>query len=94
MRKFGKDKPELMSFMLGDSEKVYTIPLAGSMPATLILEMQESYKGGDAAAFKFQVELLRRYIGDAVEELTTSDVREIIVAWGEESSKQGATPGE
>lgn len=95
MRKFGKDKPELMAFTLGDSEKVYTIPLAASMPATLILEMQESYKGGNEAAFKFQLELLRKYIGDeAVDQLTAQDVRDIIDAWADESSKQGATPGE
>ena len=59
MRKFGKDKPELMSFMLGDSEKVYTLPLAASMPATLILQMQKSYKTDDATALEFQIEMLR-----------------------------------
>ena len=94
MRQFGKDKPELMSFKLGDSEKVYTMPLAASMPATLILQMQKSYKADDATAFEFQIEMLRKYIGDVVDELTAGDVRDIINAWGIESSKQGAEVGE
>lgn len=94
MRQFGKDKPELMSFKLGDSEKVYTIPLAASMPATQILCMQKAYKEGDAAALEFQIEMLRKYIGDIADDLTAGDVRDIINAWGVESSKQGAEPGE
>ena len=94
MRQFGKDKPELMSFKLGDSEKVYTLPLAASMPATLILQMQKSYKTDDATAFEFQIEMLRKYIGDVVDELTAGDIRDIINAWSIESSKQGAEVGE
>ena len=94
MRKFGTDKPELMSFTLGDSDKVYKIPLAASMPGSLMLEMKEAYEEGDVAAFKFQIELLRRYIGDVVDKLTAGTIRDIIEAWGIESSEQGATPGE
>lgn len=94
MRKFGKDKPELMSFTLGNSKKVYTIPLAASMPATLILEMQKAYKGGDVAAFEFQLNLLKKYIGEAADELTAGDVRDIFDAWTEDSKEQGAEVGE
>ena len=94
MRKFGKDKPELMSFTLGNSKKVYNIPLAASMPATLILDMQKAYKEGESAAFEFQLNMLRKYIGEAADELTAGDVRNIIDAWAEYSKEQGAEVGE
>jgi len=94
MRKFGTDKPELMSFTLGDSSKVYNLPLAASMPATKLSEMQQISKEGDEAAFAFQLNLLRDYIGDAVDTLTAGDVKAIYEAWVEESSKQGAEVGE
>lgn len=94
MRRFGADKPELMSFKLFDSEEVYTMPLAASMPATKILEMQEAYKAGDAEALEFQIETLRIYIGDIVDKLSAGDIREIYIEWGIQSSDQGATPGE
>ena len=41
MRKFGTDKPDLMEFQIGDSDKVYTMPLAASLPAKLLVEMGE-----------------------------------------------------
>lgn len=94
MRKFGKDKPELMNFTLGDSKKVYSIPLAASMPATLILEMQKAYKEGEVEAFEFQIKLLKKYIGDAADELTAGEVRDIFDAWAEDSKEQGAEVGE
>lgn len=94
MRRFGVDKPELMEFQLGDNEKVYTLPLAASMPATLILEMSESSKKGEEELFRFQVEMLSRYIGDAVDELTAGDIRNILLAWQAESTGQGAEVGE
>lgn len=94
MRKFGTDKPELMSFTIGDSDKVYTIPLAASMPATLLSEMQQISKEGDEAAFKFQLDMLRKYIGNAVDKLTALDVKDLFDAWVEESNKQGAEVGE
>lgn len=94
MRKFGTDKPELMSFKLGDSEKVYTIPLAASMPATLLAEMQEAANKGEGEYYKFQLDMLRRYIGEAVDTLTAGDVGDIMNAWVIESSGQGAEVGE
>ena len=93
MRKFGKDKPELMAFKIGDSEKVYTIPLAASMPAGILIEMSEESEN-DTEAFKFQYNLLRRYMGEDADNLTASDIRNIIEAWYEESEKQGAEVGE
>ena len=36
MRKFGTDAPEFLEFTLGDSEKVYKMPLAASMPMDML----------------------------------------------------------
>ena len=93
MRKFGKDKPELMAFQIGDSEKVYTIPLAASMPASVLIEMGK-VTNDETKLFEYQYGILRRYIGEAADELTAGDVRDIMNAWYEESAKQGAEVGE
>lgn len=94
MRKFGIDKPELMAFTIGESEKVHKIPLSASMPAEELLELQEAYNEGDAAALRYQLKLLRKYMGDAADKLTAGDMKEIFDAWAEESTQQGAEPGE
>ena len=90
MRKFGTDKPEFMAFTLGDAKKVYKMPLAASMPADAILGLQEAYNAGSAEAFRYQIELLRKYIGDAAGKLTAGDIGDIFRAWEEESAGQGA----
>ena len=94
MRTFGTDAPQFMSFKLGDGDTVYNLPLAASLPMTALLEMGEAAVKGDAAALRCQFDLLRRYMGEAADELTAGQVREIFAAWTEESSRQGATPGE
>lgn len=99
MRKFGNDAPEFMSFTLGHTgKKVYKMPLAASMPMTIavrfseIAALPEDQQGVES--IKFQLEVLRRYVGDAADDLTASQVAEIFEAWGEESSEQGASLGE
>lgn len=94
MRKFGVDKPDLMRFQLGDDEKVYTIPLAASMPISTLLGMSKAQKKGEAELLEFQVEMIRTYIGEAVDKLTSGDVRDILNAWTQESAGQGAEVGE
>lgn len=94
MRKFGTDKPELMSFTFGNSKKVYNIPLAASVPAPVILEMNQEYKKGEMEAFEWQVKFLRTYVGDLVDSMTTGDIKDIFDAWMIESSGQGAEVGE
>lgn len=94
MRKFGTDKPEVMSFTLGNSKKVYNLPLASSLPISTVTEMQKASEEGDYAMFEFQLKLLRQYVGDVIDTLTAGDVRDIFIAWNEESSKQGADAGE
>lgn len=94
MRKFGVDAPEFLAFTLGDSEEVYKIPLAASMPMTTLLELSEAAAKGDAESMRFQLDLLRRYIGERADDLTAGEVGEIFAAWNEESVGQGATVGE
>lgn len=94
MRNFGTDAPEFMAFTLGDSDEVYKLPLAASMPMTMLLEMQEAASKGDAEALKYQFDLLHRYLGERADTLTVGEVRDIYAAWNEESVKQGATVGE
>lgn len=94
MRAFGKDSPEFLSFTLGDGEEVYNMPLAASMPLTALIGLEEAAAKGSAESLRYQMELLRRYIGDKADELTAGEVAEIYAAWSEESAKQGATAGE
>ena len=94
MRAFGKDAPEFLSFTLGDGEEVYNLPLAASMPMKTLIELEEATAKGSAESLRYQMELLRRYVGDKVDELTAGDVTAIYQAWTEESAKQGATAGE
>lgn len=94
MRKFGTDKPDLMKFKIGDSDKIYTIPLAASLPAEDLIEMSE-LGDNDAEAFKFQYRLLKKYIGEDAGKLTAGDIAAIFTAWSEESgTEQGADAGE
>lgn len=98
MRKFGNDAPEFMSFTLGSSKKVHKLPLAASMPMSVAVRFAEiAAMDGDAQgaeSAKLQLELLRRYVGDEADDLTSAQVAEIFEAWAEESNDQGATPGE
>lgn len=92
MRKFSTDAPEFFSFKIDDSDKVYKVPLAASMPAGILLSMQDADQGGDS--FRAQMNMLRRYMGDDVDELTAQTISDILQAWAEASKDQGATVGE
>lgn len=94
MRKFGKDAPEFMAFTLGDDETVHQLPLAASLPMETLIELQEASEKDGTAALRYQMGLLRRYIGDAADGLTASDVAAIYQAWTEESAEVGAEAGE
>ncbi|MDO4527433.1 MAG: hypothetical protein Q4C03_01450 [bacterium] len=92
MRRFGQEKKEYFEFQLEGSDVVYKIPLAASMPVSLLLSMRD----GDAEGkgFEAQLEMLRKYMGNAVDTLTATMASDILRAWGEESSEQGASVGE
>ena len=93
MRKFGNDAPEFLAFTLGESETVYKLPLAASLPVIEVIELQEATNLGGTAALRFQLELLERY-GVPTESLTAGDVGAIYKAWNAASTEQGATVGE
>lgn len=92
MRRFGREKIEYFEFQLEDSEQVYKVPLAASMPFTILNRMKEA--ANTEERFPVQVDMLRHYMGDVVDELTASTLSEILAAWGEESANAGASVGE
>lgn len=86
MKVFNMESEEFLEFQLTDSEEVYRVPLAGSMPyKTALLS-----KGG----FEGQVEMLRAYIGDVVDTLPVKVLADIINMWFEQSNNTGASVGE
>ena len=98
MRKFGKDTPTFLAFTIGDDETVYKIPYASSMPFETALRFAEVAAIQDDAlsnleALKLQHALLKEYIGDAADQLTTKDVTDIFSAWSE-GEETGASAGE
>ena len=91
MRTFGEVK-QYFEFRLEGDDKVYKIPLAASMPAVTILRMRDADKNGEG--FDAQLAMLKRYMGDVVDDLSVDVANAILEAWGEESNKQGASAGE
>ena len=51
-------------------------------------------EGNDVDAFKFQYKLLKLYIGDIVDTLTSKDIADIIGEWYKGAEEQGAEVGE
>ncbi len=86
MRKYGTDAPEFFIFQLEGSEEVYKIPIAASMPLKHLMKM----KGG----FEGQVEMLRAYMGDTVDDIPAGTLGEILEAWSTYTKEQGASVGE
>lgn len=100
MRHFGKDTPEFLTFTIGDSDEVYKLPLPTSMPFETALRFAEVAAIADddvsnLESMKLQHRLLKEYIGDAADELTTAQVNEIFTAWAEGGREEtGVTEGE
>ena len=92
MRTFGKELIEYFEFQLEDDEKVYRIPLAAAMPFSLLDRMSKAADTEDR--FTAQVDMLRKYMGDVVDDLPGGVLSEILKAWGEESTRAGASMGE
>ncbi len=89
MRTFSVKKTEYFKFQIEGNEKIYRIPLATSMTNRELLAFKKAT--GD---YESQIEWLRGYIGDAVDDLTPEQTGEIIRAWSKDTSEQGATVGE
>lgn len=92
MRSFGNDAPEFFCFQINGDKNVYKVPLAASMPYSVLKRMQDA--GSDENKFDAQVEMLRKYIGDVVDDLDATTLGEILKAWAEASGAQGAEVGE
>lgn len=91
MRTFTRTKLEYFEFQLEGDETVYRIPLAANMPIGLIERMGMASKED---ALGLQIDILRKYMGDAANELPLGMVKDIFMAWTEESTKAGANVGE
>lgn len=89
MRLFGSDAPDFFVFQIEGSEETYKIPLAGSMTNRQILEFEAT-----AGDYRKQLDWLKGYIGEVVDDLTVSQTSDIIRAWSHATKEQGAEPGE
>lgn len=92
MRTFAKSGTSFFEFQLEGEEQVYKIPLAADMPMTVLNDMYEKSNTGDR--FMSQVEMLRKYMGDVVDELSAGTLSDILRAWSDESTRAGASVGE
>lgn len=92
MRKFEKTKEVFFEFQIEGSKKVYKVPVAASMPITEMLYLKEQDAKGKG--LEAQIEMLRKYMGDVVDELTSEMVTEILREWAKESQDFGASVGE
>lgn len=92
MRKFGTDAPDVMTFQLEGSEEVYNLPYAASMPVRILRGMKKAANDGNL--FEFQLDMLKEYMGDIVDELDMTTVSNILKAWDEGTKNKGVTMGE
>ena len=92
MRTFPKSGTSYFEFQLEGEEQVYKIPLTADMPMAVLNDMYEASNTGDR--FMSQVEMLRKYMGDVVDELSAGTLSDILRAWSDESTQAGATVGE
>ena len=86
MRSFATDAPEFFCFQLEGDDEIYKIPLAASMPSSIVLKMQDGFEG--------QFSILQKYMGEGADKVTTKQVGEIITGWLNASKGQGASVGE
>ncbi len=90
MRQFGNDAPEFFCFQIGDDEQIYKIPLAASMNNKMLRSFNETNNN-----YMKQVEWLRTFIGDVVDDLTPPTTAQILKAWSDTTAEeQGASVGE
>ena len=92
MRTFGRKKTEYFEFKIEGYDEVYRIPLAADMPYTFLNKVNQAAGAGES--FVLQVEMLRKHMGDVVDDLTAETLSDILLAWSEESKGAGASVGE
>lgn len=91
MRTFGKHKTEYFEFKFEGDDKTYRIPLAANMPYNTLKEMNDAEDGDK---FDKQVKMLRKYMGEVVDDLMAGELSEILKAWAEASKAEGVSVGE
>lgn len=92
MRTFGEVK-KYFEFQIEGEEKIHKIPLPAYLPNGIMLMMKEAHDSGKS--FEGQLLMLKKYMGDeAVDNMSVDMADAILKAWGEESTKQGASAGE
>lgn len=89
MRTFKIDSPEYYLFRLEGDDKVYKIPLMASMNNREAKAFEDT--DGD---YMSQIEWLRTYLGDVVDDLSVGVTSDIIKEWASASKDQGASLGE
>lgn len=99
MRTFGKDTPEFFIFTIDGEEAVYKLPLISSLPFDKAIKFAEIAAIQDDAvsnleAMRLQHALIREYMGERADELSTSKLVEIFEAWMGATAEAGATAGE
>lgn len=92
MRTFGKKNIEYFEFQLEGEDEIYKVPLAADMPFTLLHNVRVAAEDGNG--FVAQIDMLRVYMGDVVDKLSSGVLTEILNAWSDESTKTGASVGE
>lgn len=75
--------PEHFEFAIGDEE--YRLPVLTQVPMSRLLGIEDG---------RAQLDLLREYMGDAVDALPAQMVAGIFADWSAFSGEQGATLGE
>lgn len=91
MRTIGKRKIEYFDFKLEGEEKIYRIPLAANMPYSTLKAMNDAEEDN---RFDIQIDMLREYMGDVVDELTAGELSDILKAWSAACQAEGASVGE
>ena len=89
MRTFKVDSPQFFVFQLEGDETVYKIPTLMSMTNREAREFDET-----TDHYNKQVEWLRKYIGDVVDDISVTETINIITAWTRATEDEGASVGE
>lgn len=92
MKEITLEQPkEVLKVNIGD--KSFNMPLAGSIPFCDLMRIKSAKTRDDK--IEIMVELFSKYIPEEIyKSLTSSELKQIMNAWGEASEEAGVTPGE
>lgn len=92
MRDFGSKQKEFYEFSINGT--AYKVPLPASLGPVTQAKFQQAAGQGEAVAFPLLVEFFHRYVGDALDEITSGEFAELIQEWNKAGEEQGASLGE